>query len=372
MPLKDSITTATDKGYTFSTPVVLRSWGNDGQITAKVGYVIKHPEQKRVVLEKIWRTKGGVFDREKFIIRDAQDWIAIKATVERLWPQLTDASTEQEIHNAIDKLAKETQLLDILTEYPELLNQIPETVDILSLPMEQKDALMSLLKAGGVVAGKVIHQLAKQPIRDLEHFVKLLDGLKLSTINALITHINSRLAFIDIFEDRIHDDASYERRGADSIHNLLKANLWMLDRNYSILHDDTTLKRIIEEQWRKSPADDSELAKRPDFLCLTDAEDDEESQNRIIIIEIKRPSIKLTFEHINQIMHYRTILQGYSGKTIGEFKCYIISREISDDLKVNNLSKSGFTVMTYTDFISKARRFYAEYSKIIECERYAL
>jgi len=68
------------------------------------------------------------------------------------------------------------------------------------------------------------------------------------TINSLVTHVTSRMKFIELFEKVIHDDRSYERRGRLG-HNLLRTNIWLIDQNYSVLHDDETLKNIVYAQW---------------------------------------------------------------------------------------------------------------------------
>lgn len=356
----------TDSGeYKFSKPIFVRRWaGGKGFISVKVGYVSKHPEINCVLLEKKWVGKGGKPEGQRFIIKGEEDWLKIKGAIEDLWPEIVGVLTPQEIDRAVEKISEEAQLLELIAKYPDLLSQIPKDVDILSLPAEQKEALRKLLAAGGDVANSVIKKLSEQPFKDLEQFVLLLKELKLSSINSLVTHITSRIGFIDMFEKAIHDDKSYERRGAGSIHNLLKANIWIVDRNFSVLHDDETLKKIIFENWGKKIGEKN----RPDFLCMADQRAGERSYREIVIIEIKRPSVKVEFAHIKQLMDYRTILQANSGKRIEDFKCYLVGREVDRSLQVNDLSKSGFVVKAYTDFIGEARRFYKEYLEIVEKE----
>ena len=251
-----------------------------------------------------------------------------------------------------------------------LLGNIPDDIDILTIPEEHKEALKKLLSTGGKIANLVIEKLAEQPIEDLDQFVKLLEELKLSTINSLVTHVTSRLKFIGMFEKAIHNDASYEKRGDDSIHNLLTLNIWMIDRNYSVLHDDETIRKILLKNWGKK-VENEESDKRPDFLCMVDPLSEERGYKRLVIIEIKRPSIKIKLAHIDQVMGYRTTLQAHSGKPIDEFTCYLVGREVDQKLQINSLAESGFIVKTYSDFISEARRFYQEYLKIIQSEQLA-
>ncbi len=162
-------------------------------------------------MQKQWTGTGGRFEEQRFNIKDGTDWLKIKEAIEKLWPELSKAPTAQDIKRAIEKVSQETDLLELLTRYPDLLSQIPQDINILSLPEDQKESLKKLLAVGGEIANSVIKKLAEQPIRDIEGFVKLLEELKLSTINSLVTHVTSRINFIDMFETVIHQEDSYER-----------------------------------------------------------------------------------------------------------------------------------------------------------------
>jgi hypothetical protein len=320
-------------------------------------------------LRRRGRVRGDRRDSQKFNVK-WDDWASIRKTVESLLPEIGEAPTTEDIDNAIEKVSQETQLLELVARYPRLLSQIPEDVDILSLPEDQKQALRQFLAAGGEIANSVISKLAQQPISDVEQFSQLLDDLQLSTINSLVTHITSRISFINMFEKVIHNDDSYERRGPHSVHNLLRANIWLVDQNYSILHDDETLKNIIYAQW-KNTLDGQSGNKRPDFLCMTDRLSQDQGYKKLVIIEIKRPSVKITMNHVTQVMEYRSLLQRHSGVSNPSFECYIIGREIDEHVLANPLTDSGFSTPTYTDFIGDARKFYQDYFEIVKAEDYA-
>lgn len=360
-----------ESDYKYSDPIVIRKWSG-GHISVIVGYVDKHPERNCICLQKQWTGKGSIFEEQRFNIKNGNDWIKIKEAIEKLWPELPQTPSAQDIQRAIAKVSRETDLLELITKYPDLLSRIPEDINILSLPEEQKESLKKLLAVGGEIANSVIKKLAEQPIKDIEGFVSLLEELKLSTINSLVTHVTSRINFIDMFETVIHKDESYEKIGPGSVHNLLKANIWIVDRNYSILHDDETLKKIILAEWGKDikPVDDPDT--RPDFLCMVDPLSNKNGYRKLVVLEIKRPTIKIKFAHMEQVMKYKTVLQSYSGKKIDEYTCFVIGKEIDPTFAENDFSGSGFICKTYTDFISEARMFYKEYLKIIEAEAYAV
>jgi len=362
MPVK-----TTPSEYQYSKPVTIREW-NGGKITVKVGYVQKHPERRDLVLEKYWAAPAGKPGYQQFNVKDAKDWKQICATVDNLWPELEGIISEANIKNAIQKVAAETELLDLLSQYPEIIGSLPHNVNLLTLPEEQRKALFTFLEVGRDIAGKALTRLSKEPIEDVHQLIKILENYKLSTVNSLVTYVTSRLSFIDTFEKVIHNSASYERKGADSVHNLLKANIWLVDRNYSILNDDETLKNIIFEQWKKQ-VNGQEMEQRPDFLCMTKRT---EPNDTLVIIEIKRPRIVIKFEMVEQALRYRAILKNHSGKSHEYFKAFLVGKTIDPLLHDNSLSESGIVVKTYTDFIGDARRFYEEYLEIVKKEQYAI
>ena len=100
-------------------------------------------------------------------------------------------------------------------------------------------------------------------------------------------------------------------------------------------------------------------------------ENNSTTKSKLILIEIKRPSVTLTFKFVEQILGYLTILKNHSSDNIIEFKAYLIGREINPMLKATDLSKSGIYIKTYTDLIGDARKFYKEYREIWEKQIYS-
>ncbi|CAN5666906.1 hypothetical protein BH23PAT1_BH23PAT1_0030 [soil metagenome] len=362
--------------YTFSEPVIIREWsGGKGCISVRIGYVREHPEHNQIVLFKKWPGTQGKSEEYKYYIKGKDDWHAIRQAVESLWPDLEnneEIDTEQ-INAAVEKVSSEVGLLDLLTRFPELLSKVPADIDILNMPDQQKSALRKFMATSGEVADKVIEKMSEQPVSDIEDFLRILEETRLATINSLVNHIKSRLTFIDNFEIAINNDSTFERRGDDSIHNLLRANMWILDRNYTILNDDVTLKNIINQRLDPNTiVGDEELGTRPDFLCMISRREAGKPIAKMVIIEIKRPSVSLRMGHMEQLMGYKSILDAHSGNSVIDFDCYLVGRQKVAAFQNVDLSASGYSVKTYTDFIGEARQFYEEYLEILQAETLAI
>jgi len=52
------------------------------------------------------------------------------------------------------------------------------------------------------------------------------------------------------------------------VHNLLRTNIWLIDQNYSVLHDDETLKNIVYAQWNSTETVKTETS--DPTSCMTD------------------------------------------------------------------------------------------------------
>lgn len=352
--------TVIESPYTYSDPVTIRTW-NGGSLAVKVGYVREHPEKNQIVLEK---TVNGQSKPELFYIRDAKDWNDICSAVNGLWPELTSTKSGDQIKEAVKHVVEDQKLLGLIAKFPNLLTTLPKDTDLLSLPEEHKEALRQLLAASGEIASAAINRLAQEKPADIAEFVEILKEFRLTTINSLITSITTKIAFIDKFEKVVNDTSSYERQGDDSVHNLLKANIWILDQNFVILHEDTTINQILAATGGQK-VNGSEGSTRPDFLCLVE-QNDEAGNRRIVIIEIKRPGIKIGLEHVKQALGYKVLLQSRSGTPIEKYEVFLIGSEIDPILQQHPLTRSDVTAWTYTDFISRSKKFYREYLDIIK------
>lgn len=366
--LPDGYTFPPPSSYTYSDAVTIRTWGG-GSLGVKVGYVREHPEKNQVVLEQI-RTINGQFETKLFYIRDAKDWNDICNAVDKLWPELVSTKSSSQIKEAVKHAVEDQKLLGLISKYPNLLATLPNDSDILSMPEEHKEALKQLLSASGELTGAAINSLARETPGDIAEFIEILKKFRLATVNSLVTSIATKIAFIDKFEGVVNDESSYERRGPDSVHNLLKANIWILDQNFVVLHEDTTINQILASAGGQT-VDGVSGNTRPDFLCLVEQNGDA-GNKRIVIIEIKRPGIKIGMDHVQQALGYKVILQTRSGTPIEKYEIYLIGSEIDPILQQHPLTRADVTSWTYTDFVSRARKFNREYLDIVKANPYSV
>lgn len=354
--------------YQFSNSITIREWNHgSGVLRVGIGFVTEHPDQNSIVLVKEIKRANGFWETTSqfYLPTDRyEDWVCIKNAVEKLWPEVAGKSSAAEFEEAIGKVEGDFKLLALLAKYPGLLKAIPADLDIMALPQEEREALLNFIGTGGDVSIKILEKLAQESPADLEEFKKLLEGYRLSTTNALLTHIIGRLSFIDTFEKLVLDDSVYERRGIGSVHNTLLAGIWMVDHRFVILHDDETLKKVIYKQ-TGFEMNTPEYERRPDFLCLIDDEPSA-STRQLVILEIKRPSYAVKFSDLEQIFFYADVVKKFFPNSQWKVKKYLIGGKFEDLIRTAELDRSETYIWTYSELVEQARKFYREYRKIWE------
>jgi len=185
----------------------------------------------------------------------------------------------------------------------------------------------------------------------------LLKQWSLRQVMAISAEVKHRLETIDIFNKAILDDKTYEIIGDGSVHRILENAMWIIDERYWLIHSNETLRTIVGDELAKK---DKKIAKkRPDFVCG-------KVDNKMIIVEIKRPSHELSIDDLDQLETYLLIIEQNSGEKLF-FEAYLVGKKISDDLR-KRLKYRGpqFKVRTYSDLIDDVKNRYTEFYKSLK------
>lgn len=186
---------------------------------------------------------------------------------------------------------------------------------------------------------------------DITKTTEILREISLHDVNNFSETIKNRLEKINFFKKISISNKTYEIRGAESIHRFLENNMWIIDERYWLMHSNETLRTIIGEKVEKDPA------KRPDFVCGT-------VNNKLIIIELKRPAHKLQVEDLNQLENYLSIIESHTGEERSDYECYLVGKEIADDLRKKIKHRSTkFKIRTFNDLIEDVEKRYSDFKK---------
>lgn len=324
--------------------------------------------EKRITLSKWW--PGG---SATFHLPNISQWQAIESIINNELGPFIGWKTKKEILTTIKEKKKGERAInkdvkELVREYPDVLKQVVSAIDTARLGKEDMNGLIGVLGqlADAVTDANsgfrkaflsVVSKLPKQGQRALEDLELLLEGWSLQQVTSVAQQVHSRIDTIDLFKKQIKDKRTYEIRGDNSIHRILERAMWLIDERYWLLQSNSTLRTFIGEEMSKK--DKKKYAKkRPDFACGTIGE-------KLIIVELKRPSHELKIEDLNQLETYLTIAEQY--KSFRTYEAYLIGNKKGTDLERRLKHRSNkFKVWTYTDLITDTENRYREFLKTIK------
>jgi hypothetical protein len=280
-----------------------------------------------------------------------------------------EKSTEASITKSKDENLKvyiPDEIIEFIHNHPKTANKLIELVDFENLDdddIKYISELLSILNNTILKAGKklkisfqeLIGKISKEnDDKSMDKLCDLMDSWSLMQITSLLQIVRKRLNDIDIFEKMIHDEKTYEINTDKSIHRILEKSMWIIDDSYWIVQSNKSLRTFIGDEVEKKHS-----RKRPDFVCVNHG-------NKLIILEIKRPSIDLGKEELDQAELYQRIIKRYKGQNYHSIRIILIGNTISDEAREVVELRKNIELKTYQDFLESCRKRYEEYLRVIE------
>lgn len=125
--------------------------------------------------------------------------------------------------------------------------------------------------------------------------------LSIADLALIRQQIAARLAALQKLRELATDDATAEK----IIHGVIENALWVFGYDFALLASNRTLRKVIEDVFGVNDADD-QGARRPDLLLLN------RYGGRYLLIEFKKPSITLDYDHKAQAEKYRGKLRRFA------------------------------------------------------------
>ncbi len=320
----------------------------------------------RITLSKWW--PGG---RATYHIPNAAQWQVIEETISgRFAPLLGWKGTEEILTDIREKKdqAESSDYEQLIDSHPDFLKKLVAAVDpqrvgsqelskVVETFGEISDALTNANAGFREAFLAVIQKLPKQKQRALEDLDLLLQGWSLHVVTNVAQQVRARVETIELFRNQVEDPRTFEITGDNSIHRILERSMWLVDERYWLLQSNGTLRKFIGDQLSKE--DKKKYGKkRPDFVCGTFG-------NRLIILELKRPSHSLTVDDLNQLEKYTVIAEDYSNFT--GYEAYLVGAKKDPELdRYLKRRSSSFRTMMYADMLDATEKRYAEFLQTLE------
>lgn len=189
----------------------------------------------------------------------------------------------------------------------------------------------------------------------LTHFAEW----KVLESRAILEIVKGRLGIVEKFGRMITDDTreTASAIGADNLHDLIAGYPWLLNPEWQVLSEETTLTNQLRE-WGAADIPDEEDRSRYDFLALTD-------EARLVVIEIKRSGHPVELEDLQRLDRYVEKLRAGNDAVTGVFiggEHYAVSSQQLEHHK----ARADFDLRTWKDIYKRTKAFYEHYSAILE------
>lgn len=163
-----------------------------------------------------------------------------------------------------------------------------------------------------------------------------------------------RIKAIEQFERYVKNDASETK----VIQPFLEKFPWILDPRITTFERELTFKTILKENFPDNELE--ERNRRLDFLCnLVNGE--------LIIIELKRPRIKISLKEIRQAREYeRFLLKNHKESIANGVKTFLISDSFEMDEETKDFYSSledtnKLCIKSYSDLLQQAKQYNKDY-----------
>ena len=185
---------------------------------------------------------------------------------------------------------------------------------------------------------------------------EILSDFQIVEAVSLAQIVQTRVRIISKFEEMV-------RKGAREVPDMqlhLKNHPWLISPSYSGLVQEQTLDRTLREKFGgelKTRAG----RRRPDFFCMGEL-------GRALVIEIKRPGVRIGRKEIRQLEDYVDFLANENRKTTKKedqktFFGYLIGSKFSDDTEGlrDRAAAAGITVTTWDALLRTAKNAHRDF-----------
>ncbi len=259
----------------------------------------EHKDRNYVVMKRILLGKSA--NKQQFFNLHFKDWTDLKSVVE------VESVKEHEWPIQKTELVKDEVLIKIeqvLKEDPDFIEKVLANKNIAKLSAASLEALDRLgLRIYEIKAENIdimLKKLSEAEEKDITGFASLLNDLRIGQISSIAELVKKKISIIKLLQILLKDKKTKEQE----IHKLLENNLWLLDNNYDLVKSNKPLSEFLAQKL----GIDSELGKRPDLILKIFLQD----ERHIVLVELKRPNIRLNTKHVGQVLGYKGIIQNHN------------------------------------------------------------
>ena len=208
---------------------------------------------------------------------------------------------------------------------------------------------------------EIAADLTETDFEDTEKLVNLIREWQIVEAKEMARVSEGRIKAIEKFQKLIENNALE----VPTLHNFLKEFPWMIDPRWTLVVDELRYSKVLDDEFRKNTPV-LEKDRKMDFICVREG-------TNLIVVEIKRPNLKVSVNELNQIEEYVSFMRDHIQQTtdpeyqyedvIGYLLCGDLVKNYRVTGKRRNLANSRIYVRQYTDLLDMVKRLHAEFLK---------
>ena len=208
---------------------------------------------------------------------------------------------------------------------------------------------------------EIAEELAEADLENVGVILNLFREWQVVEAKEMARVTDGRITTIEKLQNLIDRDALE----VPTLHNFLKEFPWVIDPRWTLVDDEVRFSSLLR-QYFPEPPELPETDRRIDFLCVREG-------TNLVVVEIKRPSLKASMKELNQIQEQVNFARDYASKTTDqEYKYqsvtgYLLCGDMTDTFNVrgtrDNLANAGIYVRLYSDLLSTAQRVHKDLIK---------
>lgn len=194
----------------------------------------------------------------------------------------------------------------------------------------------------------------------VENIKKIADDWSTIEAKELAKIAKGRIEAINNFEKFIKSNASE----VQVIQPFLEQFPWILDPRITSFEREKTFSKLLKENFPADRLDIDQKNRRIDFLCNTIGD-------TLMIIELKRPEIKITDKEIEQAFEYDFFIKSKFGERFKEIKTFLISDRYDMDPMTRSKYESfkrdnKVEIRSYSNLLDEARNYNKHFIQMFE------
>lgn len=177
---------------------------------------------------------------------------------------------------------------------------------------------------------------------------------------ALLEIVRGRVGVVDTFKRMVIDDVrETTRKEQENLHDLFGAYPWLLNPDWQVMREETSITRQLRD-WNRQDIADPEKRERYDFIALTD-------DRRYVIIDIKRSAHAVDYDDLKALEGYRERLAGAHEDIQAVMICngrLNVSKSVQDEWAASPTKH----ILDWITVYERAKRYFTQHREVLEGE----